>query len=98
MSGTTRNFTELSETGLVGIFGLAAFLGLMLNALRKNHGAMSETAYLVMLERILDGLLGIFWVAGTGTLPFLVVGLAVGEDARRGSVASPPRLRRRLMR
>lgn len=80
---------ELSETGLVGIFGLAVFLGLMLNTLRKNQGAMSEAAYLVMLERILDSLLGIFWVAGTGTLPFLVVGLAVGEDARRTSVASP---------
>lgn len=80
---------ELSETGLAGMVGLTVFLALMLNALRKNHGAMSETAYLVMLERILDSLLGIFWVAGSGTLPFLVVGLAVGEDARRSSVVSP---------
>jgi len=80
---------ELSETGLVGIFGLIVFLGVTLNTLRKNPRAMSEAAYLVLLERILDSLLGIFWVAGTGTLPFLVVGLAIGEDAPRAVRESP---------
>ena len=81
---------ELSETGLVGLFGLVVFLGVMLNALRRQRHAMSEAAYLVMLERILDSLLGIFWVAGTGTLPFLVVGLAIGEDARHPAAAPRP--------
>jgi len=81
---------ELSETGLVGLFGLVVFLGVMLNTLRRHREAMSEAAYLVMLERILDSLLGIFWVAGTGTLPFLVVGLAIGEDARQAAAARRP--------
>jgi O-antigen ligase len=83
---------ELSETGILGLFGLLIFLGVMLNTLRKSPHAMSEAAYLVVLERILDSLLGIFWVAGTGTLPFLVVGLAVGEEARR-----PAAVRRQLL-
>ena len=41
---------------------------------------LGETAYLVLVARILESMLGIFWTAGTGTLPFLIVGLVVGEE------------------
>ena len=44
---------------------------------------LGDAGFLVLAERILDSMLGILWVAGTGTLPFLVVGLAVGDDDGR---------------
>lgn len=78
---------ELSETGLIGLFGLLVFAGITLNSLRRRHGRTAEVAYLVLLERLLDSLLGIFWVAGTATLPFLVIGLAIGEEADRQAAA-----------
>jgi len=74
---------ELSETGIVGLGGLTLLLGVMLARLWRMRTPLGDAGFLVLSERILDSMLGILWVAGTGTLPFLVVGLAVGDDELR---------------
>ena len=71
---------ELSEVGLIGLAGMIMLLWVVLAAMRRSPSQLGETAYLVLVARILESMLGIFWTAGTGTLPFLIVGLVVGEE------------------
>jgi hypothetical protein len=71
--------SELSETGLMGLGAMTIFLGGTLMILWKRHSQLSDVALLVLVERLIDSMLGILWVAGTGTVPWLMVGLALGE-------------------
>jgi hypothetical protein len=83
---------ELSEVGLVGLAALIAMLWVLLNAARRSKSDLGEAAFLVMIARILESLLGIFWTAGTGTLPFLVLGLMVGDEPDAEPASAPRRL------
>ena len=72
--------SELSETGVLGTAALAVFLGGALVVLWRMRTQLADAAVLVLIERLLDAMLGILWVAGTGTVPWLVAGLALGEE------------------
>lgn len=74
---------ELSETGLAGLGALTLLLGTIFVVTWRMRTPLGDAGFLVLAERVLDSMLGILWVAGTGTLPFLVVGLAVGDDEVR---------------
>lgn len=74
---------ELSETGLAGLGALTVLLGTIFVVTWRMRTPLGDAGFLVLAERVLDSMLGILWVAGTGTLPFLVVGLAVGDDEAR---------------
>jgi O-Antigen ligase len=71
---------ELSEAGVLGLFGLIVLILTLFRALARRRDPIGEAAYLGLVFLILFGLTGIFWVAGTMTLPMLLVGLAVGAD------------------
>ena len=71
---------ELSEAGLVGMVGLIVLLWVILAAMRRSASDLGEAGYLVVVARILESMVGVFWVAGPGTLPFLIVGLVVGDE------------------
>jgi O-antigen ligase len=91
---------ELSETGLIGLVGLVVLLVVLLNVMRRSTSDLGEAGFLVLVARILESLVGIFWTAGPGTLPFLILGLVIGDEelgpddhavvsARRRSTAAP---------
>jgi O-antigen ligase len=71
---------ELSETGLIGLVGLVVLLVVLLNCMRRSSSDLGEAGFLVLVARILESLVGIFWTAGPGTLPFLVLGLVIGDE------------------
>jgi polysaccharide biosynthesis protein PslJ len=71
---------ELSEAGLVGMLGLIVLLWVIVSAMRRSASDLGEAGYLVVVARILESMVGVFWVAGPGTLPFLIVGLVIGDE------------------
>lgn len=79
--------SELSEVGLVGTVALIWLLLAMLRVARRTGGTMGELAWYVLLARILASAVDIFWVAGPTTLPFLVLGLAIGDEEMNGGDA-----------
>jgi hypothetical protein len=72
--------SELSEAGLIGLAALIGFFVVVLRTVRRSSSDLGEMAFLVLVARLLESMLGIFWVAGTGTLPFLIVGLVIGDE------------------
>jgi hypothetical protein len=72
--------TELAEAGIIGLIGLIGLLGNTLRVLLPRRDTIGETAFLVFVLEILFALTAIFWIAGTLTLPMLLVGLAAGEE------------------
>lgn len=85
----------LDELTSDGVLGLAAFLFLLWTCLRATGATKSEfgeLALYVLVARIVADLFDIFWVAGPNTLPFLVLGLAIGaaslEEEQRAVVTS----------
>jgi polysaccharide biosynthesis protein PslJ len=87
---------QLSETGIIGLLALIGLLWVVLRTMRTSTSDLGEAGYLVVVARILEGMVDIFWVAGPATLPFLVVGLVVGDESdaavgRRASLAAASR-------
>jgi O-antigen ligase len=72
--------SELSEAGLVGLLGLIILLYVILRCMSRSSSELGEAAFLIVIGRVLESMLGIFWTAGTGTLPFLIVGLVIGDE------------------
>jgi O-antigen ligase len=71
--------STLAETGLVGLGALAVLLAGLLSALRRASKPAATLAILALVLKLTDSLFGIFWVAGTLTVPLLFVGLACGD-------------------
>jgi hypothetical protein len=74
---------ELSEVGLIGLFGLIVLFGNTTLVLWRRRTPIGEMAFLVFLFLILFGVTQILWVAGTLTVTMLTVGLAIGEQPAR---------------
>ncbi len=85
----------LDEVTSDGFLGLAAFLFLLWTALRVTRATRSdlgELAFYALAARVVATCFDIFWVAGPNTLPFLIVGLAVGAaslDEERAELVEP---------
>jgi len=89
---------SLGESGLVGTLGLAAMLVMVLATLRTGASSASRLAIYLVVAQVVNGLADIYWVAGRGTLPWFIVGIAVGtewvqqEEARPSGVGEAPAL------
>ena len=88
--------TTLAEGGLVGLVALAILIGGALIALWRQPAEVGALAVAFIAGRFLHGLFDIYWVAGTATLPWLIVGIVCGAadaDAAEleSSVAAPSR-------
>jgi hypothetical protein len=77
---------ELAEAGIVGLVGLLVLLANTLRVLFPRRDPIGEAAFLIFVLMVLYALTAVFWIAGTLTLPMLMVGLAVGDE--EGIVAS----------
>lgn len=82
---------ELSEVGLFGTTGFVLLLLALLSVTRRLHSEMGEMAWYLLTVRVLASMVDVFWAAGPGTLPFLVIGLAIGDDEAGTAVAFEPR-------
>lgn len=68
----------LAESGLVGIGALCLLYGGVLMLLWRMRTPLAMAAGLLLVAKVVESQFGIFWVAGTQTIPWLVVGLALG--------------------
>jgi O-antigen ligase len=84
--------SELSEAGLIGLAALVIFLAVVLRSARRSSSNLGDAAFLVLVARLLEAMLGIFWTAGVGTLPFLVLGLMIGDEEEEVGVAGAARV------
>lgn len=67
-----------------GLFSLAAFIWLQVGALvvlRRHRSVLAAAAIAAVAARGTHGLLDIYWVGGTGSLCWLIAGMAVGAPA-----------------
>jgi hypothetical protein len=92
--------SALGESGYIGLFGLVVLNGGALIVLRRRRDPLGQVAFFITVAHIIDSLAGIFWVAGTGTLPWLLVGLAAadhGDDGPPALVGLPKMGRRSVV-
>ncbi len=85
---------ELAESGIVGLGGFVVMQSLAITAgvlRRREPFVIVGTA--VVVAALLHGLVDIYWTAATVSLPFLILGMALGGDG-----ADQPPARARNMR
>ncbi len=68
--------------GVVGLVAFLVFLWALFRLCRRCQSPYAELAWMVLLLRVLATMVDIFWAAGPNTLPFLLIGLAIGAEAR----------------
>lgn len=73
----------LAESGAVGIFALIILLGVAWRALRGLSGEAATLARVILGVRVLAAMFDIYWVAGRGSLPWVLVGGAVAVRAAK---------------
>lgn len=71
----------LGESGVIGVAAVVLLNTLVIAALIRRRDVLGRLAIYVLLAQIMDGLGDIYWRAGTGTLPWLIVGLAQGTPS-----------------
>jgi O-antigen ligase len=70
---------SLSETGVVGFAALCGLLLATGSTLRRSRTPLAMAALAILVARVVHGTFDVYWVASTQTLPWLIVGMAVGE-------------------
>lgn len=81
--------SALAESGVVGLAALVMLVVGSLRIVSRNRHPLGQLAVLALVAHPLGALLGIYWVAGTFSLPWLLAGLAVGATAAtRGTPAA----------
>lgn len=92
---------ELEVLASAGVIGLAAFLILMggaLVVLWRLNPVFGTLAFAMLLSRLVQSQLDLFWVAAQVSVPFVIVGIALGaeaanrENARLGLAREPRQL------
>ena len=73
-------FEMLTSAGIIGLLGLAALLLTMYQVSRRLDPRIGTVAVAVLIARIVQGELDLFWVGALGGFPFLICGLCIGAD------------------
>lgn len=90
---------EVEVLTSTGVVGLAAFLTLMLGAvvlLWRLDPAYGTLALTVLVNRLVQSQFDLYWVAVQASLPFVVIGIALGVQAL--ALAEAPSARERQIR
>lgn len=97
---------ELAESGVIGLAGFVVLQGAVVTAgvRRRRSGPLISAATGVVVASLLHGMVDIYWSAGSVTLSFLILGMALtsttanskysAESASPVRAYSPPALRR----
>jgi hypothetical protein len=86
----------LGETGVVGLLGVAYLFASTGRLLRSIPGELSALTLYVLAMKVVASLFDIFWVAGTMTVPWLLVGITLASraaDTTSRRPAEQPRVR-----
>ena len=70
----------MGESGLIGLVAILGFIIGVTRALRRMSGPLAVAALLLFVGKAVNGLIDIYWVAGTFTLAMIVVGMAAGAS------------------
>ncbi|WP_300079822.1 O-antigen ligase family protein, partial [Propioniciclava sp.] len=70
-----------TSAGVVGVVGFLAMLGGVLLVLWRMDARFGTVALAILLSRLVQSQLDLFWVAVQTSVPFLVAGIAVGALA-----------------
>jgi hypothetical protein len=81
---------SLTTGGLIGLVGFAVFMGGSLVVLWRLDPKYGALALAVVLSRLVQGQLDLFWVAVQTSIPFLIAGICLGAHAREHAEGSPP--------
>jgi O-antigen ligase len=79
--------SALAESGIVGLAALVLLHAWLLVLLWPRRDPLGLLAAYVVIAHVVDSIAGIFWVAGTGTLGWLLVGLAAGVERHRDATS-----------
>jgi hypothetical protein len=72
---------SLSETGVVGLLALVVLLTTTYRVTACVASPLALAACAILVIRFTHGLFDVFWVAGTQVLPWMIVGMALAEQA-----------------
>ncbi len=71
----------LTESGLVGAAALTLLLGGTVRHLRRLDSRLAFAALVVLAARVTHGLFDVYWIAGSQSFPWILIGMAVGSKA-----------------
>ncbi len=72
--------SALGETGVIGVAALGVLVVATISVLRRGRSSLATFAALILVAKVVASSVDIFWVAGTFTLAWIVVGLACAPD------------------
>ncbi len=70
--------SSLTETGVVGLVAILLLMGGTLLIAMRPRTPLHRMAFLLIVYRLVESQFGILWVAVGGSLPWLVLGAAIG--------------------
>ena len=85
---------EMEVVTTAGVVGLAAFLALMIGALvvlGRLDPVYGTVAFTILVNRLVQTQFDLFWAAVQGSLPFVVIGIALGAHGLELSRRAPGR-------
>jgi O-antigen ligase len=74
--------SALGESGVIGAVAIVVFNAGIVAMLWKRRDPLGQAGLYLTIAHLVDAMAGIYWVAGTGTISWLILGLAVGVDVR----------------
>ena len=74
-------FEMLTCAGVVGLAGLVILLITMYQVCRRLDPRFGTLAVAILIARVVQGELDLFWVGAVGGFPFLICGLCIGAAA-----------------
>ncbi|MDQ3679837.1 MAG: O-antigen ligase family protein [Actinomycetota bacterium] len=80
---------SLSETGVVGLAALVGLLAATVRVTWRLPNEVALAALTIVVARFVHGLFDIYWVAATQTLPWLIVGMALGHPGDDQGAGAP---------
>ena len=90
--------SNLAEGGLVGLVALGILLAGAARALRSQRGPLATAARFALAFQFLAALFDVYWRAGTGSLPWLIVGIALIDPDPAGPQPGEHLLKPRVRR
>jgi O-antigen ligase len=82
-------YEALVESGIVGLAALLILEGGVILVLSRAGTELSIAALAVVVATLTHGLFDLYWVAGTVTLTWLIVGIAAGATIVSTSACEP---------
>lgn len=83
--------TTLAETGVVGLTGTVLLFGLTIRGVRQGRSPLTGLALAVLAFKLIESQFQLLWVAGTASIPWLIVGLVAYDRATADASPAEPK-------